>query len=72
MAGRFKLLEISVTCYGHDSEQRTDGTEVTSKGFLRNFVLGKKARYLISVTDKQDGKTLCCAALRCHERISDR
>jgi hypothetical protein len=56
MPGRTKLLEISVTCYGHDSEQRTDGGEVTSKGFLRNFILGKKARYLVSVSDKDDGE----------------
>ena len=57
MPGRTKLLEISVTCYGHDSEQRTDGKEVTSKGYLRNFILGKKARYLISVQDDEEGKS---------------
>ena len=53
--GRFKLLEISVTCYGHDSEQRTDGKEVTSKGYLRNFILGKKARFLVTVKDDDEG-----------------
>jgi hypothetical protein len=30
--------------------------QVTAKGFMRNFILGKKTRYLITVTDDESGK----------------
>jgi hypothetical protein len=34
---------------------RTDSKEVTTQGYLRNFILGKQNRYLIPVTDDPDG-----------------
>lgn len=35
---------------------RTDSKEVTTKGYLRNFILGKKNRFLIPVSDDANGK----------------
>lgn len=61
--GCYKLLEVSLVCCGHDSEMRADSKEITSKGFLRNFILGKKARFLISVRDDAEGKGVMSESL---------
>lgn len=55
LPGKKKLLEVSLKSYGHDSESRADSKEITSKGFLKNFILGKKARFLVPVKDDAAG-----------------
>lgn len=46
-----KILEVSITCSGHDSERYTDSKEMTESGYSRNFITSKSNRYLIVVND---------------------
>lgn len=54
--GKMKLLEINLRVVGHDSERRTSSSEITASGFPRNYISGSAARFLVVVTDGEDGR----------------
>jgi hypothetical protein len=54
--GMKKFLDVFVVSHGHDSENFTDENEVTQKGYLRNFILGRQTRFFIPVVDLPDGR----------------
>ena len=56
LQGMKKLLEVQISCQGHDSERYTDSRDITGEGFARNFITAKNARLVVTVTDDQYGE----------------
>jgi hypothetical protein len=65
LPGIHKLLEVSLVCYGHDSERLTDSVETTKGGYPRNFITNKNAKFFITVEDDPvTGRGLMREAMR--------